>query len=135
MTDEMHRRQLQRADEGRGVPHHRRHRVLVVPRVVGLALPRLVEDDGMEVLGKRQQVLAPRVRAGGGIAGAEIAAVDEDDRLAAPGFVVTGAQAVDVEPLALRERHYFAVAGASSCGTPSVFQSVLFGTRPSNEAS
>src|SRR3954462_7129383 len=135
MADEVHGRQLQRADERPGMPNDGRHRVVVVLRIVGFALPGLVEHDGAKVLREGEPGLAPRVPAGAGIARAEVAAVDEDDRLALPRLVIAGADAVDVQPFAFGQSHYFAVAGASSCGTPSVFQSVLFGTRPSNDAS
>src|SRR5438067_3555949 len=136
MTHEVHRRQLQCADERRGVAHDRRHRVVVVLRVVGLALPQLVEGDGTEVLGERPQVQVPGVGARGRVTRAEIAAVDKDDRLPRANLEIARADAVDIEPATLGKlRHrYFAVT-ASSAGTPSVRQSVLFGTMPSNEAS
>src|SRR4051812_10821602 len=139
MADEMHRRELQRADECARLAHDCRHRVVVVLGVVGLALADLVEHDGATVLRQWLQVLAPGVRARGGVAGAEVAAVDEDDRLALARVEIERADAVDVEPLTFREPPYFALARASPFGTPAsipkVFQSVLFGTRPSNEAS
>ena len=92
--------ELQGLQETQGMPHHRGHGVVVVALgIVGQPLAQLVHRVDVEPLRQAVEVEPPVEAAVGRVVGAEIAAVEQHQRLAAALLEVTGADAVHVHEL------------------------------------
>src|SRR5262245_58698756 len=103
----MHVAQAKRLDEIRDVLDDCGHRVVLYSsRVVGIALAEAVEGEHPSKLGDALEVPAPIGSAIGAQIRAEIAAVQEHNRLAFALLKVAGADAAHIDKLFIAQRHY-----------------------------
>src|SRR5262245_9894296 len=98
MSDQMHVAQPDRPDEVRDVLDDGGHRIVLDPlRIVGIALTETVEREHASELRNPFEIPAPVGGTIGAQVGAEIAAVQKNDRLALAFLEIAGADAIHID--------------------------------------
>ena len=107
MADDVAVVEIERVEKAERVAHHPRHGVVVVGlRVAGVALADLVDRDHPAFPGQGVEIEVPVGRAVGAVMRAEIAAVEQHDRLARPLVEIARADPLDIDEFRLRKIHF-----------------------------
>jgi len=101
VPDDMDVLEPERGQEPVRVPHHRRHAVVVVLRIVGVSLAQLVDREHTVPSAQTLDVELPVARRFGQVLRPEIAAVEQDERRALAGHEVAGPDPVDIDEFRL----------------------------------